>query len=133
VAAKNCNIEEVKELWRQEPDDNIVFRAATEDIEGYALEVQAVIKAEAERRRKEQKKLTTTQAEKDSGKQRARIIAFVLIILIIIGEIQKVAKGDNSLYAGIANIAIEVVVMYYLVMLIARYLAKRKAKRRAKQ
>jgi len=133
VAAKNYNIEEVKELWRQEPDDNIVFRAATEDIEGYAPEVQAVIKAEAERRRKEQKKLTTTQAEKDSGKQRARIIAFVLIILIIIVKIQEVAKGNYSLYAAIGNIAFEGVVTYYLVMLVARYLAKRKFKNEQKQ
>ena len=86
---------------------------------------------------------SSTQAEKEvaekaqkkklSGKQHARRIAFVLIILIIIGEIQKVAKGNHSLYAGITNIAIEVVVVYYLVMLVARYLAKRKPKGEQKQ
>lgn len=68
------------------------------------------------------------QKKKLSGKQCARRIAFVLIILIIIGEIQKVANGNYSLYAGITNIAIEVVVVYYLVMLVARYLARRKFK-----
>lgn len=48
---KNYNTEEVKELWKQEPDDNIVFRAATEDIEEYPQEIQSIIKEEAERRR----------------------------------------------------------------------------------
>jgi len=51
MAAKNYNIEEVKELWKQEPDDNIVFRAATKDIEEYPQEIQSIIKEEAERRR----------------------------------------------------------------------------------
>jgi len=46
------SIQEIKELWRQEPDDNAVFKAATEDIEEYSPEIQAVIKEEAERRRK---------------------------------------------------------------------------------
>ena len=47
--------------------------------------------------------------------------------------IQKVAKGNYSPYAGITNISIKVVVVYYLVMLIARYLAKRKTKDEQKQ
>jgi len=51
MAAKNYNTEEVKELWKQEPDDNIVFRAATKDIEEYPQEIQSIIKEEAERRR----------------------------------------------------------------------------------
>ena len=46
------DLEKVKELWEQEPDDNRVFRAATEDIEEYPPEVQAIIKEEAKRRRK---------------------------------------------------------------------------------
>ena len=50
MAAKKYNLEEAKELWRQEPDDNNVFRAAAEDIEEYPPEVQAVIKEEAKRR-----------------------------------------------------------------------------------
>jgi hypothetical protein len=45
------DLEEVRQLWQQEPDDNRVFRAATEDIEEYPLEVQTIIKEEAERRR----------------------------------------------------------------------------------
>jgi len=45
------DLEEVRQLWQQEPDDNRVFRASTEDIEGYPLEIQAIIKEEAERRR----------------------------------------------------------------------------------
>jgi len=54
MAAKNYNIEEVKELWKQEPDDNIVFKAATEDVEEYPPEIQSIIKEEAERRREAQ-------------------------------------------------------------------------------
>jgi len=46
------SIEEVKELWRKEPNDDVVFRAANEDIEEYPPEVQKIIKEEAERRRK---------------------------------------------------------------------------------
>lgn len=45
------DLEEVRQLWQQEPDDNRVFRAATEDIEEYPLEIQTVIKEEAEQRR----------------------------------------------------------------------------------
>ena len=51
MATKNYNIKEVEELWKQEPDDNIVFKAATEDIEEYPPEIQAIIKEESERRR----------------------------------------------------------------------------------
>ncbi len=54
MAAKNYNIEEVKELWKQEPDDKRIFRAATEDIDEYPPEVQTIIKEEAERRREAQ-------------------------------------------------------------------------------
>ncbi len=53
-----------------------------------------------------------------------------MIILITIGGIQKVAKGNYSLYAGITNIAFEIVVVYYLVMLVERYFARRKFKKR---
>ena len=44
MAGKNYNIEEVKELWKQEPDDNIVFKAAREDIKEYPPEIQSIIK-----------------------------------------------------------------------------------------
>lgn len=52
MAVKKYNLEKTRELWRQEPDDNAVFKAATEDIEEYPPEIQSVIKEEAERRRK---------------------------------------------------------------------------------
>ena len=52
MAATKYNLERAKELWRQEPDDSVVFKAATEDIEEYPSEIQDVIKEEAERRRK---------------------------------------------------------------------------------
>lgn len=52
MAVKKNNLEKTRELWRQEPDDNAIFKAATEDIEEYTPEIQAVIKEEAERRRK---------------------------------------------------------------------------------
>ena len=47
---KRYDLEEVKRLWRQEPDDNMVFRAANQDIEEYPPEIQTIIKEEAERR-----------------------------------------------------------------------------------
>jgi len=37
------SIQDVKELWRQEPEDNAVFKAATEDIEEYPPEIQAAV------------------------------------------------------------------------------------------
>ncbi len=43
------NIEEVRELWKQEPD-KVVFKAATEDLSEYPLEIQAIIQAEATKR-----------------------------------------------------------------------------------
>ena len=52
MGEKKYSLEEAIELWRREPDDNVVFKAATEDLEEYPLEIQAVIKEEAERRGK---------------------------------------------------------------------------------
>jgi hypothetical protein len=52
MKARKYNLEEVRELWRQEPDDDRVFRATTEDIEEYPPEIQTIIKEEADRRRK---------------------------------------------------------------------------------
>ncbi len=75
------SIQEVKELWRQEPDDNAVFKAATDDIEEYPPEIQAVIKEEAERRRR----LIET-AEEDRKKSRllkftwAGVFGFVFFV-----------------------------------------------------
>ena len=51
MAAK-YNLERAKELWREEPNDNAVFKAEIEDIEEYPPEIQNVIREEAERRRK---------------------------------------------------------------------------------
>ena len=63
------SIQEVKESWRQEPDDNAVFKAATEDIEEYPPEIQAVIKEEAERRRR----LNETAEE---SRKKSRLLKF---------------------------------------------------------
>jgi len=52
LAATKYNLERAKELWRQEPNDNAVFKAEIEDIEEYPPEIQNVIREEAERRRK---------------------------------------------------------------------------------
>lgn len=52
MAATKYNLERAKELWRQEPNDNAVFKAEIEDIEEYPPEIQNVIREEAERRRK---------------------------------------------------------------------------------
>lgn len=59
------NIEEVKELWQHEPNDNAVFKAEIEDIEEYPPEIQNVIRGEAERRRK-----LIEAAKKHHGKPR---------------------------------------------------------------
>ena len=48
---KNYDLEEVRKLWRQETDDDRVFRAATKDLEEYSTETQTIIKEEADRRR----------------------------------------------------------------------------------
>lgn len=52
MGEKKYNLEEAIELWRREPDDNVVFKAATEDIEEYPLAIQAIIKEEVKHRRK---------------------------------------------------------------------------------
>ena len=52
MSATKYNLERAKELWRQEPNDNSVFKAEIEDIEEYPPEIQNVIREEAERRRK---------------------------------------------------------------------------------
>ena len=52
MSATKYNLERAKELWRQEPNDNAVFKAEIEDIEEYPPEIQNVIREEAERRRK---------------------------------------------------------------------------------
>jgi len=50
MTKKQYNLEEIRKLWQQEPDDNRLFRAATEDIEEYPPEIQTIIKEEAVRR-----------------------------------------------------------------------------------
>lgn len=52
MAAIKYNLERARKLWRQEPNDNAVFKAEIEDIEEYPPEIQNVIREEAERRRK---------------------------------------------------------------------------------
>ena len=64
MASKKYNLEEVEELWHQEPDDNKVFRTATEDTEEYPPEVQAVIKEEAKRRREAKTQRNTIPKQK---------------------------------------------------------------------
>lgn len=44
------SIEEIKKLWQQEPSDDYVLKAATEDKNEYPLEVQTIIEEEAIRR-----------------------------------------------------------------------------------
>lgn len=48
---KDYNLEEVKKLWQQEPNDKNVFKAAYQEIDEYPPEIQVIIKEEAERRR----------------------------------------------------------------------------------
>lgn len=48
---EHYDLEEIRKLWQQEPDDSMVFKAANQDIEEYPPEIQAIIKEEAERRR----------------------------------------------------------------------------------
>lgn len=48
---KHYDLEEVRKLWQQEPNDKNVFKAANQDIDEYPPEIQNIIKEEAERRR----------------------------------------------------------------------------------
>jgi predicted phage tail protein len=66
------DLEEVRKLWRREPDDNRVFRAATEDIEEYPPEIQTIIKEEAEQRRK----VIQQEHELAGGHQKARWLKY---------------------------------------------------------
>ncbi len=75
------NIEEVKELWKREPDDDRVFRAATEDIDDYSPEVRAVIKAEAKRRREAQAVESDTNKVKEKLQ---KVIKSLIVVTIVI-------------------------------------------------
>ena len=61
-------------------------------------------------------------------KQRARIIALILISLNIISAIKLALEENFSLYKSIFTIAIGSAILYYIVMLIGRLIEKRKSK-----
>ena len=87
---KHNSIEEAKELWQQEPDDSVVFRAATEDIDEYPPEVQAIIREESERRKslnaeRERKQKESACAIKATRTKIAESIGVSLSILIPCG------------------------------------------------
>jgi hypothetical protein len=65
------SLEEIKQLWQREPDNNVVFRAATRDIEEYPPEIQTVIKEEAERRRR--------ALEQEQEREKAFVVKRVLL------------------------------------------------------
>ena len=104
-------MEEIKGLWKQEPDDNRVFRAATEDIKEYAPEVQTVIKEEAERRRKaneaekeRQKRVITTRVSAPVGI--AESIGISLSIVLSVVVVRLVFGGSLAKLLGMAGIMI---------------------------
>lgn len=51
---KGYDLEKARELWRQEPDDERVFRAAMNDIDEYPPDIQVIIRQEAAYRRQVQ-------------------------------------------------------------------------------
>lgn len=130
MAAKKYSLEEARELWRQEPDDNVIFKAATEDIEEYSPEIQAVIKEEAKRRRRLNE--TVEEGYRKSGKQRARTIALILMLLVIIAKITDIAKGNCTPYVGVMDMAFEALIVYCLVMFVGYPIVRRTAGKRNK-
>lgn len=110
MAAKKYSLEEARELWRQEPDDNVIFKAATEDIEEYSPEIQAVIKEEAERRRRLNE--TVEEGYRKSGKQCARTIAEYkkkANIGIALAIITAVVLGFIAYRVGAPNKALDII------------------------
>jgi cation transport ATPase len=130
LAAKKYSLEEARELWRQEPDDNVIFKAVTENIEEYPPEIQAVIKEEAERRRRLNE--TVEEGYRKSGKQRARTIALILMLLVIIAKITDTAKGNHTSYVGMIDMAFEALIAYCLVMYVGYPIVRRTAGKRNK-
>jgi len=87
------NIEEVKEQWREAPDDDVV-QAATVDRNGYPPEIQAVIEQEVQRRglvdEVEQKRITLSKANASAprpveGQVEKKRVSFRSIIGSVIG------------------------------------------------
>ncbi|MHC4075740.1 MAG: hypothetical protein ACYSRZ_04925 [Planctomycetota bacterium] len=130
MAAKNYNIEKVKELWRQEPNDDAIFKAATEDIEEYPPEIQAVIKEEVERRRRLNE--TVEEGYGKSGKERARTTALILMLLVIIANITDIAKGNHTFYIGMMDMAFGALMAYCLVMYVGYPIVRRTTGKRNK-
>ena len=133
----NYNIEEAKRLWQEEPEDKAILRAATENINEYPAEIQAIIQGEAKKRGliNEDKVVTPAETEKaikpkKTGKQRARTIALILIILVIIAKITDIAKGNYTPYVGVIDMAFEALIVYCLVMFVAYPIARRVVRRR---
>lgn len=91
LAAKKYNLEEAEQLWRQEPDDNKVFRAATEDIEEYPREIQAVIKEEAKRRHEAKPQRNTIPKQQKKVKF-YRILGWILFICGFFGYFVHISK-----------------------------------------
>lgn len=105
------DIEKAKKLWSQEPDNNSVFRAATEDIKEYPPEIQTIIKEEAERRLKaieeekeRQKRVITTRVSVPVGI--AESIGVSLSIVFAVVVIRLVFGGSWAKLSGMAGIMI---------------------------
>ncbi|MFC1739295.1 DUF805 domain-containing protein [Planctomycetota bacterium] len=92
--------EQARELWRQEPDDNAVFKAANEDIEEYPTEIQDVIKKEAELRRKlkqietEEMKRRSRKKKNYGGIHRTGYFFGMLGVTVIYGILVAAARGE---------------------------------------
>ena len=112
LAVKKYNLEEVEELWRHEPDSNKVFRAATEDIDEYPPEIQAVIKEEAERRREAKPQRNTIPKQKKVKVYRVLgrilsiygIIGYIAYVLKKIVEVATIAAIIDALFMFVFNI-----------------------------
>ena len=65
------------------------------------------------------------QKKKLSGKQRAKRIALIMMILVIINGIADIIKGDSSPYVGISDLLFGVVASYGLVMFVGYPIARR--------
>ena len=72
----------------------------------------------------EEEKAEKVQKKKLSGKQQARRIALIMMILVIINGIADIIKGDSSPYGGMMDLLFGVVASYCLVMFVGYPIAR---------
>jgi H+/gluconate symporter-like permease len=80
----------------------------------------------------EEEKAKKVQKNKLSGKQRARRIALIMMILVIVNEIADVIKGNSTPYVGMIDLLFGIVCSYCLVMFVGYPIVRQIARRNGK-